>query len=117
MIIEEGKKLASEQAWEEAKGYVESNDMASLEQQVKNETEIMIELADDCCKYKKKLKWLAIGSGVAAVLSGIIFYKFGQEKVYKFLVDTCEDQGNFTLDLTDKRTNRLYEIKTECLGD
>ena len=117
MTIEEGKKLASDKAWEEAKGYYEKGDVDCLEQQIRNETEIMVELADDCNKLKKKLKWFAIGSGLAAVASGIIFYKLGEQNVYKFFVDTCEDQGGFTLDLKDKRTKRLYEIKTECLGD
>lgn len=108
-------ELMNDKAWEEAKGYVESNDIDSLEQQVKNETKIMVELAHDYNKLKKRLKWLAIGSGIAAVASGIIFYKFGEQNAYKSIIGLADE--DCSMFVRDKKTNLLYSIKSEHMED
>lgn len=116
MTIKEGKKVLSDKSWEEAKGYIDSGDMESLEKQIRNETEIMTELAHDCTKSKKRNKIIAICGGAAALGFGYLCYKLGIQLTYKNLIDLYENGDGYPI-VRDTKTNRIYSVKTECIGD
>lgn len=117
--FEDSVKNFEEGMWMAAKGYVDNDDMENLEKLVKESTKTVAELAYDLGaaeKQKKKLK-TAIGVGsVAAGVLGFVLYKVGRWKTYKEIINSYEE-GDDNFVINDIRTGKMYEVKTECIGD
>lgn len=117
--FEDDVKNFEEGMWMAAKAYVDNDDMENLEKLVKESTRSVAELAYDLGaaeKQKKKLK-TAIGVGsVAAGVLGFVLYKVGRWKSYQELID-CYKEGNNYVTVEDIGTRKMYEVKTECIGD